>query len=141
MRSISPRCLVALFVVVVLALGIAAATAAEKDEKTPPKPAVQKLPKLVDLGSTKCIPCKMMVPVLSELSKDYKGQLDVQFIDVQKDPQRGRDYRITSIPTQVLFDSKGKEITRHSGYWPKDDILKAFKEHGIKFKAPVKPKQ
>lgn len=105
------------------------------------KPAVKQLPKLLDLGSTKCIPCKMMVPVLDELSKEYKGQLDVQFIDISKNPSAASKYKIQSIPTQILFDANGKEVYRHAGFFPKNDILKAFSDHGIKFKAPARPKK
>ena len=40
------------------------------------------LPRLVDLGATKCIPCKQMVPVLAALKSEYAGQLEVVFLDV-----------------------------------------------------------
>jgi len=111
----------------------------EKNPKAPVKPAAKQLPKLLDLGATKCIPCKMMVPVLDELAKDYKGQLDVQFIDVWNDRSAAQKYNVQSIPTQIFFDAKGKEIFRHVGYFPKEDIVKGFKDHGIKLKEPKKP--
>ena len=117
-----------------------------KTSKTAQKPAAKKsdpkakpaakapktLPRLLDLGATKCVPCKMMVPVLDELTKEYKGKLKVEFIDVWKDRSAAEKYKIQSIPTQIFFDAKGKEVYRHVGYFPKDDILKAFKDHGIK---------
>ncbi len=84
----------------------------------------KKLPRLVDLGADKCIPCKMMAPVLEELKKEYKGQMEVEFIDVWKNPQKGQDYRIRSIPTQIFYDAEGKELFRHEGYFPKEDIIK-----------------
>ena len=98
----------------------------------PAATATKKLPRLLDLGSTKCIPCKMMVPVLDELKKEYKGKLKVEFIDVWKDESAGKKYKVESIPTQIFFNAKGKEVYRHQGYFPKEDIIKAFKEHGIK---------
>ena len=49
------------------------------------------LPRLVDLGAKKCIPCKMMIPVLEELSKEYKDKLEVTFIDVWENPDSGKD--------------------------------------------------
>ena len=113
-----------------------------KSSKLAPKPGAKKndpkaqspktLPRLLDLGATKCIPCKMMVPVLDELGKDYKGKLKVEFIDVWKDRSAAQKYKVQSIPTQIFFDAKGKEVYRHVGFFPKDDILKAFKDHGIK---------
>jgi thioredoxin 1 len=40
------------------------------------------LPRLVDLGVGKCIPCKKMAPILEELKKEYAGRMEVEFIDV-----------------------------------------------------------
>ena len=96
------------------------------------KPVVKKLPKLLDLGSTSCIPCKMMAPILEELTKQYKGKLDVVFIDVWKEKEIAEKYSINSIPTQIFFDANGKEVYRHVGYWPKDEIIKTFRDKGIK---------
>ncbi|MCE5314462.1 MAG: thioredoxin family protein [Armatimonadota bacterium] len=105
----------------------------KKTIKAKPAASVSKaLPRLLDLGATKCVPCKMMVPVLDDLSKEYKGKLKVDFIDVWKDQSAGEKYNVQSIPTQIFFDAKGKEVYRHVGYFPKADILKAFKDHGIK---------
>lgn len=114
----------------------AAKPAAKKSKaKAKPAPKVTKaLPRLLDLGATKCIPCKMMVPVLDELSKEYKGQLKVEFIDVWKNQSAAEKYKVQTIPTQIFFNAKGKEIYRHAGYYPKDDIVKKFKDLGIKLK-------
>ena len=94
---------------------------------------VKHLPRLVDLGAGKCIPCKLMVPILEELRKEYKGKLDVIVIDVWKDRSAAREYRIHVIPTQIFYDGNGKELYRHQGFFGKDDILKKWKELGIKF--------
>lgn len=140
MKSNRLRVSLAVAVILVVAFVVTAGCAANNG-KQPAKPAAKQLPKLLDLGATKCIPCKMMVPVLDELAKDYKGQLDVQFIDVWKDPKPAQKYKVQSIPTQIFFDAKGKEIFRHVGFFPKEDIVKAFKDHGVKLKDPVKPKK
>ena len=58
-----------------------------------------KLPKLVDLGADKCIPCKAMAPILKDLKAEYAGRMDVEFIDVWKDPKPGKAYMIKLIPT------------------------------------------
>lgn len=89
------------------------------------------LPRFLELGADQCVPCKMMQPVLEELRRDYSGQLQVDFIDVWKDPQQSQQYAISSIPTQIIFDSQGKEVFRHIGFFPKDQILKKFKELGM----------
>ena len=96
-----------------------------------------KLPKLLDLGSKKCIPCKMMTPVLEELRKEYAGKLKVEFIDVKKDPDAAAAFRIRVIPTQIFLDASGAELFRHEGFFPKADILAKWKELGVD--AQVKP--
>lgn len=93
-----------------------------------------KLPRLVDLGADKCIPCKMMAPVLADLKSNYVGRLEVEFIDVWKNPQAGKPYKIKLIPTQIFFDAKGKERFRHEGFMGKEDILAKWKELGVDLK-------
>ncbi len=90
-----------------------------------------KLPKLIDLGADKCIPCKMMKPILDGLKTDYAGKLDVEVIDVWKNPGEGNKYNINLIPTQIFYDPDGNEFLRHEGFMSKDDILDAFKKKGI----------
>src|ERR1035437_10252702 len=94
-----------------------------------------KLPKLVDLGADKCIPCKMMAPILKEFKTEYAGRMDVEFIDVWKNPDAGKAYKIKLIPTQIFFDASGKERFRHEGFYGKEDILGKWKELGVDFKA------
>lgn len=89
------------------------------------------LPKLLDLGATKCIPCKMMAPILDELREKHAGRLDVEFIDVWENPDAARDYGIEQIPTQIFFDASGKELFRHAGFFSKEDILKKWEEFGV----------
>jgi thioredoxin 1 len=81
------------------------------------------LPRLVDLGSTTCIPCKAMAPVLAELKTEYRGKLTVEVIDVATDAQAADKYRIQVIPTQIFLDRQGKELFRHEGFYGKSQIL------------------
>ena len=99
---------------------------------TPPEKVP--LPRLLDLGAGRCIPCKMMFPVLDELKKEYAGKLEVEFIDVWKNPDAGKQYGIEVIPTQVFFDASGKELFRHIGFFAKADILAKWKELGVDLK-------
>jgi len=94
-----------------------------------------KLPKLVDLGAGKCVSCKMMAPILKDLKKEYAGQLDVEFIDVWKNPREAKTYRIKLIPTQIFFDVSGKERFRHEGFLGKQDMLAKWKELGVELKS------
>jgi len=89
------------------------------------------LPRLVDLGADKCIPCKQMAPILEELKTAYAGQLEVEFIDVWKNPDAGGQYGIRMIPTQIFFDASGKELFRHEGFYGKEDMLAKWKELGV----------
>lgn len=93
------------------------------------------LPRLVDLGADKCIPCKMMAPILKELKTEFEGQLEVEFIDVWKKPDAGKPYKINLIPTQIFYDASGKELFRHEGFFSKEDILAKWKEFGVSLKA------
>ena len=94
------------------------------------------LPRLVDLGADKCIPCKMMAPILEELKTAYAGQFEVEFLDVWKNPDAGKPYGIRSIPTQIFIDAGGKELFRHEGFFPKEDILAKWRELGVELKTP-----
>ncbi len=71
---------------------------------------------MVDLGSTSCVPCKLMEPVLASLEKQYQGRAAVIFIDVTKDHGAARKFGIRAIPTQIFFDSTGQEVWRHAGF-------------------------
>jgi thioredoxin 1 len=90
-----------------------------------------KLPKLLDLGADKCVPCKMMAPILEELKREYAGGLEVEFIDVWKNPEAGRRYGVQMIPTQIFYDAEGRERFRHVGFISKEDILAKWNELGV----------
>jgi thioredoxin 1 len=100
------------------------ASARRAPKPVPPVPR----PRLVDLGATKCIPCKRMAPILEALEVDYAGAVDVQFIDVWQNPRAGTPYGIRLIPTQVFFDSKGRERFRHEGFFAREEIERIFKD-------------
>jgi len=93
--------------------------------------ATARLPRLVDLGADKCIPCKMMAPILDEFKRDYAEQFTTEFIDVWKNPAAGTQYGIRVIPTQIFYDADGKERFRHEGFFGKEDILNKWKELGV----------
>ena len=82
------------------------------------------MPVFVDFGRTTCTPCKMMVPVLDSLTKKYKGKMDVVFVHVDEEKEYALKMGVTMIPTQVLLDKNGKEVSRHVGYIPVEDCEK-----------------
>jgi thioredoxin 1 len=104
-----------------------------------PPVAAAKLPRLIDLGADKCIPCKMMAPILEEMKGEYAGRLEVVFIDVWKSPEAGQAFGIDVIPTQIFFDAEGTERFRHIGFFSKEDILGKWKELGVDLGDKPKP--
>lgn len=93
----------------------------------PPKP----LPRLLDLGADRCIPCKQMAPILEELRVEYAGVFDVVFVDVWKNPGEADKHGIRIIPTQIFYDANGKELFRHTGFYSKEQILAKWKQLGV----------
>jgi thioredoxin 1 len=85
----------------------------------------------LELGADRCIPCKKMQPIMKEIAAMFPDRVQVVFYDVWKDPAPGERYRVQLIPTQVFLDPQGKEIARHVGLFPKEEILALLKKHGI----------
>jgi thioredoxin 1 len=86
---------------------------------------------MVDLGADKCIPCKMMAPILEELRKEYDGRASIIFIDVWKHREQAQRFGIRAIPTQIFYDKEGKEVGRHVGFMDKKSIVEMFKTLGV----------
>ncbi len=129
-----------ILIVAVVAVGVVAAVAlkqgkSETKEASAGSGSGAALPRLVDLGAGKCIPCKKMAPILEELKKEYAGRMEVEFIDVWKDPDADKAYGIEMIPTQIFYDANGTELFRHTGFFGKEDILGKWKELGVEFKS------
>jgi len=89
------------------------------------------LPRLVDLGSEGCVPCKKMAPILEELRTEFADRFVVEFIDVWQTPDAGDKYGIRVIPTQIFLDASGKEQFRHEGFYSREDILAKWRELGV----------
>lgn len=87
---------------------------------------------MVDLGAKKCIPCKMMAPIMEELEVEYKGRAAIIFIDVWEQPDAGRKFGIGLIPTQIFYDATGKEVLRHEGFFDKASIIAELTRLGVK---------
>jgi thioredoxin 1 len=88
---------------------------------------------LMDLGADKCVPCKMMAPILEEMKQTFAGRLDVRFIDVWKDAAAAREHDVKVIPTQIFFDGQGNELFRHQGFFSREDMLAKWSELGYDF--------
>ena len=108
-------------------------------EATTSAPAPAALPRLLDLGADKCIPCKQMAPILAEMKTVYAGQLEVEFIDVWKNPGASEAYGVRVIPLQIFFDAEDNELFRHEGFYGKEDILAKWKELGVDLQPKAAP--
>jgi len=87
---------------------------------------------MIDLGAGKCIPCKMMAPILAQAEIDYRGRATVAFIDVWELPEQAKRFNIRIIPTQIFFTAQGKEALRHEGFMDRAGIDKVLTRLGVK---------
>jgi thioredoxin 1 len=87
--------------------------------------ATQDKPVLADFWAEWCGPCRMMHPVLEELSKDWKGKATVVKVNSDEQPDLAQRFDIHSLPTLILF-SGGKEVHRVSGARPASALKAEF---------------
>lgn len=86
---------------------------------------------MLELGSVGCVPCEQMKPVMEKLRANYKGKLEVIFVDVRKDRDTARKFGVFAIPTQVFLDKNGKEFQRHMGFYGYEEIVPVLEKAGI----------
>ncbi len=86
---------------------------------------------MIDLGATKCIPCKMMAPILEKMEKAYRGKAAIVFIDVWENREQAGRFGIQMIPTQVFFDRQKKEVYRHVEFMSEEEITAQLKKMGV----------
>ncbi|MCX5880793.1 MAG: thioredoxin domain-containing protein [Deltaproteobacteria bacterium] len=87
---------------------------------------------MVDLGAKKCVPCKMMMPVMEKIEKAYQGKALIHFYDVWEDREPATRFGIRGIPTQIFFDKDAKEVYRHVGFMSEEDIVSQLTKMGVK---------
>ena len=76
-----------------------------------------------------CGPCKMLAPVLEEISNEYSN-IDIYEVDIDDDTKEElvKQYSVNVVPT-VIFVKGGKTVANFAGYKPKDEILKYINEN------------
>jgi len=86
------------------------------------------LPVMVDFTAIWCGPCKMLDPVVTQLSQEWGGKVKVVKLDVDDNTNLAVQYGVMGVPTLILFIN-GKPVQRLSGYQSKDRILSKFSSY------------
>jgi thioredoxin 1 len=86
---------------------------------------------MIDLGAKKCIPCKMMAPIMEKMEKVYKEKAAIVFIDVWEHREQASRFKIRAIPTQIFYDKDSKEVYRHVGFMSEKEIVRQLKKLGV----------
>ncbi|MBQ1305573.1 MAG: thioredoxin [Erysipelotrichales bacterium] len=83
---------------------------------------------LVDFFATWCGPCKMMAPVLEQLSREMEGKAKIVKVDVDESEDLAVRFGIMSIPTMILFKD-GNAVEMAVGFHPKPQIAALLNRH------------
>ena len=86
---------------------------------------------MIDLGAKKCVPCKMMAPILEKMERQYEGKAAIVFIDVWENKDQATKYGVKVIPTQIFYDETGKETYRHVGFFSEKAIVGVLHSMGV----------
>ena len=89
---------------------------------------------IIELGGKGCKPCMQMDTVLTQLTRQYKNRINVQIYKLNNKQGRviAKYFGVNTIPTQIILDKSGKEVFRHTGYFPENELLKILEQKGMK---------
>ena len=91
------------------------------------------LPAIIDFYADWCQPCKMVAPILEELSDEYAGKINIYKVDTEKEQELSSVFGIRSIPS-ILFIPKDGQPMMQPGALPKDSLVQVIENELLKDK-------
>jgi thioredoxin 1 len=86
------------------------------------------VPVLVDFWAEWCHPCRQMAPTIDAVASEYAGKIKVGKLDIESNNDTAARYRVTGIPTLMLFKG-GQVVAHHVGMVGKSDLRKMIDAH------------
>lgn len=90
--------------------------------------SIAKKPVLVDMYAEWCGPCKMIGPIIDNITEEYQDKIDVIKVNVDENPVSAAAYGIRTVPTLLVFNN-GELVKKHSGAIPKSKIVELFEKY------------
>lgn len=91
------------------------------------------MPSIIDFYADWCGPCKMVAPILEELSDEYAGKINIYKVDTEKEQELSAVFGIRSIPS-ILFIPKDGQPMMQPGALPKDSLVQVIENELLKEK-------
>ena len=88
-------------------------------------------PVLLEIGSSTCMYCRRMLPVLIELAGEEPKNFTVALVSLDRNPAAQKIYNVQAIPMQIFYDGQGRELYRHTGVLSREEILSRWLKLGV----------